>query len=91
MIWILGQTLAPFDEDNLIPAYGFGDSQTTDEGVFSFTGDDDIPCHGFQQVLDRYNDTVKGERENVLWMWCKRVNLCTLIIVVIIKRCNVST
>lgn len=59
VIWILGQTLAPFDEDNRIPAYGFGDSQTTDEDVFSFT-DDDSACRGFQQVLDRYNDLVRG-------------------------------
>ena len=59
VIWILGHTLKPFDEDNMIPAYGFGDSETTDEEVFSFKGDD-LACQGFEEVLDRYNEVVKG-------------------------------
>ncbi|MCH87358.1 E3 ubiquitin-protein ligase RGLG2 [Trifolium medium] len=29
-ISIIGKTLAPFDEDNLIPCFGFGDSSTHD-------------------------------------------------------------
>lgn len=59
VIWILGQTLAPFDEDKLIPAYGFGDSETTDDDVFPFK-EDESPCFGFQDVLAQYNDLVKG-------------------------------
>ncbi|KAK2164934.1 hypothetical protein LSH36_57g02041 [Paralvinella palmiformis] len=59
VISILGQALAPFTEENLIPAYGFGDSVTCDEDVFSFS-EDESPCHGFQQVLDRYNEIVKS-------------------------------
>ncbi len=58
MIWILGQTLKPFDEDNFIPAYGFGDSDTTDEEVFPFK-EEDYPCYGFEEVLSRYNEIVK--------------------------------
>ena len=51
------QTLAPFDEDNLIPAYGFGDIFTKDRTVFSFNPGEQ-PCHGTQQVLERYSQIV---------------------------------
>ena len=54
---LIGQTLEPFDEDNLIPAYGFGDITTKDRAVFSFnTGE--TPSHGVQQVLNRYAEIV---------------------------------
>eukprot|EP00798_Chlamydomonas_sp_ICE-L_P016475 gene16475-22697_t len=33
---IIGKTLNNFDEDNLIPCYGFGDTSNRDKGVFSF-------------------------------------------------------
>ncbi|VVB11595.1 unnamed protein product [Arabis nemorensis] len=52
-IFVIGQTLAPFDEDNLIPCFGFGDSTTHDEEVFSFHSDHS-PCHGFEEVLACY-------------------------------------
>ena len=58
VIWILGQVLTPFSEENLIPTFGFGDSQTTDEDVFPFKYDGS-PCHGFQDVLDKYNEVVR--------------------------------
>uniref|UniRef100_A0A7C8Z9R9 RING-type domain-containing protein n=1 Tax=Opuntia streptacantha TaxID=393608 RepID=A0A7C8Z9R9_OPUST len=56
-ISIIGKTLAVFDDDNLIPCYGFGDASTHDQDVFSFYPDE-IPCHGFEEVLSRYREIV---------------------------------
>jgi len=54
VIHILGKTLKPFDDDNLIPAFGFGDKTTSDKAVFPFFPDK--PCNGFEEVLTRYNE-----------------------------------
>ncbi|KAJ1267146.1 hypothetical protein BS78_07G034200 [Paspalum vaginatum] len=56
-ITIIGKTLAPFDEDNLIPCFGFGDATTHDYNVFSFHHDNS-PCHGFEEVLACYKKIV---------------------------------
>ncbi|KAI3764777.1 hypothetical protein L2E82_14793 [Cichorium intybus] len=56
-ISIIGQTLAPFDDDNLIPCFGFGDATTHDQEVFNFH-DDGSPCHGFEEVLTCYKRVV---------------------------------
>ncbi|KAK1427693.1 hypothetical protein QVD17_16385 [Tagetes erecta] len=56
-ISIIGRTLASFDEDNLIPCYGFGDASTHDQEVFSFYPDDKF-CDGFGDVLKRYRELV---------------------------------
>ncbi|XP_024632828.2 E3 ubiquitin-protein ligase RGLG4 [Medicago truncatula] len=56
-ISIVGKTLAPFDEDNLIPCFGFGDATTHDQEVFSFHSDHS-PCHGFDEVLACYKRIV---------------------------------
>eukprot|EP01099_Mayorella_cantabrigiensis_P006740 TRINITY_DN5731_c0_g1_i1.p1 TRINITY_DN5731_c0_g1~~TRINITY_DN5731_c0_g1_i1.p1 ORF type:complete len:285 (-),score=43.35 TRINITY_DN5731_c0_g1_i1:112-966(-) len=56
VIRILGQTLAVFDDDNMIPVFGFGDTTTTDKSCFPFFPD--RPCHGFDEVLTRYNELV---------------------------------
>ncbi|XP_033097763.1 E3 ubiquitin-protein ligase RGLG5-like [Anneissia japonica] len=53
VIKIIGTTLAPFDDDGLIPVFGFGDQSTGDKAVFPFRADG--LCHGFQDVLDCYN------------------------------------
>jgi len=52
VIHILGKTLKPFDDDNLIPAFGFGDKSTTDKSVFPFLPD--RTSVGFEEVLSRY-------------------------------------
>uniref|UniRef100_A0A0B6Z520 VWFA domain-containing protein n=1 Tax=Arion vulgaris TaxID=1028688 RepID=A0A0B6Z520_9EUPU len=58
VISIIGRTIESLDEDNLIPAYGFGDSLTMGKSVFSFKEKDGIesPCNGFTEVLDYYSD-----------------------------------
>ncbi|XVF61051.1 hypothetical protein PTKIN_Ptkin08bG0098000 [Pterospermum kingtungense] len=56
-ISIIGRTLSPFDEDNLIPCFGFGDASTHDKHVFSFYADL-RPCHGFEEALARYREVV---------------------------------
>ncbi|KAL1349208.1 E3 ubiquitin-protein ligase RGLG4 isoform X1 [Arachis hypogaea] len=56
-ISIVGKTLAPFDDDNLIPCFGFGDATTHDQEVFSFHSDH-TPCHGFEEVLACYQKIV---------------------------------
>jgi E3 ubiquitin-protein ligase RGLG len=56
VIGIVGKTLEPFDDDKLIPAFGFGDATTTDKTVFPFFPD--RPCVGFEEVLRRYGEVV---------------------------------
>ncbi|XP_027341701.1 E3 ubiquitin-protein ligase RGLG3-like isoform X2 [Abrus precatorius] len=56
-ISIIGRTLSSFDEDNLIPCFGFGDASTHDQNVFSFYPDHRC-CHGFEEVLARYREIV---------------------------------
>ncbi|KAF5743715.1 E3 ubiquitin-protein ligase RGLG2-like [Tripterygium wilfordii] len=56
-ISIIGKTLSSFDEDNLIPCFGFGDASTHDQEVFSFYPDERF-CNGFEEVLRRYKELV---------------------------------
>ncbi|CAJ2657092.1 unnamed protein product [Trifolium pratense] len=56
-ISIIGKTLAPFDDDNLIPCFGFGDATTHDHEVFNFHADN-TSCHGFEEVLACYQKVV---------------------------------
>ncbi|KAK3162791.1 hypothetical protein QOZ80_1BG0093790 [Eleusine coracana subsp. coracana] len=56
-ISIIGRTLSKFDEDNLIPCFGFGDATTHDQDVFCFYPDE-RPCNGFSEALDRYRELV---------------------------------
>lgn len=54
VITSLGLTLEPFDDDKLIPAYGFGDIVTSDKKVFPFIPN--RPCNRFTEVLEKYNE-----------------------------------
>ncbi|XP_057420765.1 E3 ubiquitin-protein ligase RGLG3-like [Lotus japonicus] len=56
-ISIIGRTLSSFDEDNLIPCFGFGDASTHDQNVFSFFPDHRC-CNGFEEALARYREIV---------------------------------
>ncbi|XP_077237523.1 E3 ubiquitin-protein ligase RGLG2-like [Tasmannia lanceolata] len=56
-ISIIGRTLSGFDEDNLIPCFGFGDASTHDRDVFSFYQDERL-CIGFEEALMRYRELV---------------------------------
>ncbi|OVA20562.1 von Willebrand factor [Macleaya cordata] len=56
-ISIIGRTLSAFDEDNLIPCFGFGDASTHDQDVFSFYLDEKL-CSGFEEALTRYREIV---------------------------------
>ncbi|KAL5972382.1 E3 ubiquitin-protein ligase rglg5 [Asimina triloba] len=56
-ISIIGRTLSAFDEDNLIPCYGFGDASTHDQEVFSFFPDE-RPCNGFEEALSQYREII---------------------------------
>ncbi|KAG2495451.1 hypothetical protein HYH03_006397 [Edaphochlamys debaryana] len=54
-ISVIGRTLSAFDDDGLIPCYGFGDATTGDKSVFSFLAGDK-PCQGLEQALWRYRE-----------------------------------
>ncbi|KAL1346959.1 hypothetical protein HN51_020491 [Arachis hypogaea] len=56
-ISIIGRTLSSFDEDNLIPCFGFGDASTHDQNVFNFYADGRY-CNGFEEALERYRQIV---------------------------------
>ncbi|XP_004504141.1 E3 ubiquitin-protein ligase RGLG5-like [Cicer arietinum] len=56
-IAIIGKTLSAFDEDNMIPCFGFGDASTHDQDVFSFHSDERC-CNGFEEVLSTYREIV---------------------------------
>lgn len=58
VVQIVSKTLEPFDEDNRIPAFGFGDSSTKDQSVFSFN-QDGSPCKGLNDVLTQYSEVVR--------------------------------
>jgi len=55
VISVLGNTLEEFDDDRLIPAFGFGDTTTGDRACFPFH-EGGKPSHGVAEVLERYEE-----------------------------------
>ena len=55
---ILGRTMEKFDDDRLIPVFGFGDAKTTDRSVFNINKSGQ-PCHGIQEALTTYKEVTK--------------------------------
>lgn len=60
VIEAIGRCLKEFDDDQMIPTFGFGDSQTGDKRIFSLN--ENGPCNGFQEVLHCYKKTVERVR-----------------------------
>mmetsp|Transcript_30516 Transcript_30516/g.55528 ORF Transcript_30516/g.55528 Transcript_30516/m.55528 type:complete len:362 (-) Transcript_30516:263-1348(-) len=56
---IIAKALWDFDDDHLIPAYGFGDLHTGSSNVFSFQ-EKDVPCKGLVGCTHRYQDIAKS-------------------------------
>lgn len=54
VISVIGRVLEAFDDDNIIPAFGFGDIATKGDNCFPFT--QNRGCQGFGEVLRRYNE-----------------------------------
>jgi len=50
---IIAKALWDFDDDHMIPVYGFGDKSTRDTGIFSFNAKD-APCKGLTACVRRY-------------------------------------
>ena len=58
---IMAKSLAKFDNDLMIPAFGFGDSNTTNKSVFPFLVDkygNGVPCHKLEGVLNAYGGII---------------------------------
>ena len=58
VITCVGKTLAPFDADNRIPCFGFGDRHSADISVFPFHTDPKLFCNGFEDVLIKYTEKI---------------------------------
>ena len=54
---LIARTLEDFDDDNLIPAYGFGDVTSKEDSVFSFLPSN-TPIRGLPELLLTYRRIV---------------------------------
>lgn len=58
---IIAKALWDFDDDHLIPSYGFGDLHTGSQRIFSFQANDE-PCKGLVGCANRYQDIAQSVR-----------------------------
>jgi len=58
VITLFGQILESFDDDNIIPTYGFGDLRTKDKSVFPLHDPQTQGLEGFEQVIEAYHRVV---------------------------------
>ncbi|GIQ83181.1 hypothetical protein KIPB_004458, partial [Kipferlia bialata] len=57
-ITLVGPILENFDEDNIIPAFRFGDSFTTDQSVMPLSPSGVADCNGVAGVIQAYREAV---------------------------------
>ena len=55
---IMGRALAPYDDDGLIPVYGFGDIKTGDKAIFDLSREGK-PFYGMHAALEEYKNRVR--------------------------------
>lgn len=53
VLTIMAATMEQFDDDHLIPTFGFGDKLCRNDSVFALARDG-VQCKGFDEVLERY-------------------------------------
>ena len=63
VISIVGKILEPFDEDKLIPSFGFGDIRTKNHKIFNINKNK-TPCYTFNEVLQCYNEITPNIKLN---------------------------
>ncbi|KAI3992662.1 hypothetical protein MKX01_007984 [Papaver californicum] len=78
VVSIIGRTLTAICGDKFIHCFGFGDATTLDTHVFNFY-EDKKPCHGFEEVVERYRQIACQMRLSDLKSFARIVEMATSI------------